>query len=123
LEQQQQHKSPVWVLVDRSEESLAHSSMKRSVFPIMTDLLYGLSTLLLKRCHHLIHHLTCTLSFMLKNNRYHTHALELSNCSHLSLPASLDAQLLLRQCDLAVGAAPLCHIHCHTTRQGMLSHA
>jgi hypothetical protein len=124
LEWQQQNKSPFGVLVDRSEESLAHSRMKRRVFPMMTDLLNGLPTSLLKRCHHLIHHLTCTLSFMLKNNRYHTNALELSNCSHLSLPASLDAQLLLRQCNLAVvGTAALCHIHCHTARQGMLSHA
>jgi hypothetical protein len=26
----------------------------------------------LKRCHHLIHHLTCMLSFMLRNNSYRT---------------------------------------------------
>jgi hypothetical protein len=63
---QQWHKSPFGVLVERSDENLSHSRMKRRVSLVITELLCGLPKLLLKRCHHLIHHLTCILSFMLK---------------------------------------------------------
>jgi len=42
------------------------------------------------------------------------------NCSHLSLPASLNVQLKLRQCDFGRW---LCHIHCHTVCQGIRSYA
>jgi hypothetical protein len=58
---QQRHKSPFGVLVDRSDEHLSHSRTKRHVSPMMIELLCGLPKLLLKRCHHLIHHLTCML--------------------------------------------------------------
>jgi len=96
--QQQRHKSLYGVLVDRSEQNFSHSCMKRRVSPVMTDPFCGLPKLLLQSCHHLIHHLTCMLSFMLTNIGYQTLVNGIAHICHCQ-PASLDVQLKLRQFD------------------------
>jgi len=87
----------------------------------MTELLYGLPKVLLKRCHHLIHHLTCMLYFVLTNIRYQTLLNGAAHICHYQRHSTYN-----EYCDNAtsvVGAARLCHIHCHTVCQVMSNYA
>ena len=63
---------PIWGIGRPLRGEYSHSRMKRRLSPVMIEILCGFPKLLLQSCHHLIHHLTCMLSFVLTNSRYQT---------------------------------------------------